>query len=157
VNANKTKIILFKKGGRLKKSKRWTLLGLQTETVSKISYIGMTSDSKENQSHTFKGLCSQTIMHWLLTCFWAQTHCTFLGTPENICWVENVAWGWYLRNLCGVEANRAHGRFCKKILAVPRCTANSAAELEVWTGNNRSKTVGWTVKYGLTASYGQSG
>ena len=41
VNFNKTKIIVFRKGGRLKKSEKWFLEGEQIETVSKFTYLGI--------------------------------------------------------------------------------------------------------------------
>jgi hypothetical protein len=45
------------------------------------------------------------------------------------------------------EIDKIHGRFCKKILGVPRCAANGAAEIELGRDNRRGKTMSLTLKY----------
>jgi hypothetical protein len=44
-NLNKTKIIVFKKGGRLKKNERWTVQGNNIEVVDEITYLGITLEN----------------------------------------------------------------------------------------------------------------
>jgi hypothetical protein len=44
------------------------------------------------------------------------------------------------------EIDKIHGRFCKKILGVPRCAANGAAEIELGR-DRRGKTMSLTLKY----------
>jgi hypothetical protein len=44
-NLNKTKIIVFKKGGRLKKNVRWTMHGNNTEVVDEIIYLRITLEN----------------------------------------------------------------------------------------------------------------
>jgi hypothetical protein len=44
-NLNKTKIIVLKKGGRLKKNERWTMHGNNIEVVDEITYLGITLEN----------------------------------------------------------------------------------------------------------------
>jgi hypothetical protein len=50
-------------------------------------------------------------------------------------WGENDAWK---------EIDKIHGRFCKKILRVPRCAANGAAEVYRGRDSRRGKTMSLT-------------
>jgi hypothetical protein len=45
------------------------------------------------------------------------------------------------------EVDRIHGRFCKKILGLPRCTANGLAEMELGRDSRRRKAMWLAVKY----------
>jgi hypothetical protein len=45
------------------------------------------------------------------------------------------------------EIDKIHGRFCKKILGVPRCAANGAAEIELGRDRRRGKIISLTLKY----------
>jgi hypothetical protein len=52
-NLNKTKIIVFKKGRRLKKNERWTMHGNNTEVVDEITYLGITLENTGSwEKHT---------------------------------------------------------------------------------------------------------
>jgi hypothetical protein len=53
-------------------------------------------------------------------------------------WVLDRAWK---------EADRIHGRFCKKILGLPRCTDNGVAEMELGRDSRRGKAMWLAVKY----------
>jgi hypothetical protein len=44
-NLNKTKITVFKKGGRLKNNKRWMVHGNNIEVVDEITYLGITLEN----------------------------------------------------------------------------------------------------------------
>jgi hypothetical protein len=44
-NLNKTKIIVFKKGGRLKKNERCTMYGNNIEVEDEITYLGITLEN----------------------------------------------------------------------------------------------------------------
>jgi hypothetical protein len=44
-NFNKTKIIVFKKGGRMKKNERWMMHGNNIEVVDEITYLGITLEN----------------------------------------------------------------------------------------------------------------
>jgi hypothetical protein len=46
-NLNKTKIIVFKNGGRLKKNVRWTMHGNNIEVVDEIIYLGITLENTD--------------------------------------------------------------------------------------------------------------
>jgi hypothetical protein len=43
--------------------------------------------------------------------------------------------------------DRIHGRFCKEILALPRCAANVMAEMELGRDSRRGKAMWVAVKY----------
>jgi hypothetical protein len=45
------------------------------------------------------------------------------------------------------ETDKIHGKFCEKILGVPRCAANGAAEIELGRDSRRGKTMSLTLKY----------
>jgi hypothetical protein len=45
------------------------------------------------------------------------------------------------------EVERIHGRFCKKILRLPRCVANGMAEMEVGRHSRRGKAMWLAVQY----------
>jgi hypothetical protein len=45
------------------------------------------------------------------------------------------------------EVDRIHGRFCKKILGLPRCAANGVAEMELGRNSRRGKAMWLAVKY----------
>jgi hypothetical protein len=45
------------------------------------------------------------------------------------------------------ETDKVQGRMCKKILGIPICAANVAAELELGRDNRRSKVMSTLVKY----------
>jgi phosphorylcholine metabolism protein LicD len=45
------------------------------------------------------------------------------------------------------EIDKIHGKFCKKILGAPRCTANGAAAIELGRDSRRGKTMSLTLKY----------
>jgi hypothetical protein len=45
------------------------------------------------------------------------------------------------------EIDKIHGRFYKKILGVPRCAANGAAEIELGRDSRRGKTISVILKY----------
>jgi hypothetical protein len=44
-NLNETKIIVFKKGGRLRKNERWTMHGNNIEVEDEITYLGRTLEN----------------------------------------------------------------------------------------------------------------
>jgi hypothetical protein len=45
------------------------------------------------------------------------------------------------------EIDKIHGRFCKKILWVPRCAGNGAAEIKLGRDSRRGKTMSLTLKF----------
>jgi hypothetical protein len=45
------------------------------------------------------------------------------------------------------DVDRIHGRFCKKILRLPRCAANGVAEMELGRYSGRGKAMWLAVKY----------
>jgi hypothetical protein len=47
------------------------------------------------------------------------------------------------------ESDRTHGRFCKKILQVPRFAAKAVAEFETGRDSRRGKVMSMVVKYWL--------
>jgi hypothetical protein len=47
INVDKTKIVVFKKGGNLSRDEKWRLDGEEIEIVKEIKYLGMMLDSRE--------------------------------------------------------------------------------------------------------------
>jgi hypothetical protein len=46
-----------------------------------------------------------------------------------------------------VEIDKIHSRFCKKVLGIPRCAANGAAEIKLSRESWRGKSMSLTLKY----------
>jgi hypothetical protein len=46
-----------------------------------------------------------------------------------------------------MEIGKIHTRFCKKVLGIPRCAANGAAEIELSRESRREKIMSLTLKY----------
>jgi hypothetical protein len=46
INVTKTKIVVFKKGGKLSRDEKWRLEGEEIETVKEIKYLGVVMDSR---------------------------------------------------------------------------------------------------------------
>jgi hypothetical protein len=46
IDINKTKIVLFKKGGKLIKYENWKLGGKEVEVANEIKYLGMSPDGR---------------------------------------------------------------------------------------------------------------
>jgi hypothetical protein len=46
INVTKTKIVVFKKGGKLSRDKKWSLGGEEIEIVKEIKYLGVVMDSR---------------------------------------------------------------------------------------------------------------
>jgi hypothetical protein len=46
-----------------------------------------------------------------------------------------------------MENDKIHSRFYKKILVIPQCATNSAAEVELGKSSRRGKIMSLTLKY----------
>jgi hypothetical protein len=152
-NLNTTKIIVFKKGGRLKKNETWTTHGNNIEVVNEITYLEITLENtgsweKHKKKITTRG--NQTLI--------ATDRCLARIPDMNVKISENIyemisessmMYGVELRGVYDAwkGVDKIHGRFCKKIFGVPRCATNGAAEIELGRDSRRGKTMSLTLKY----------
>ena len=131
VNASKTKIIVFRNGGRLKHYEKWYLDGKQIETVSYLNYLGLLFSCSGLWTKAQKNLADQgkkamySIKKYL---------CKFKDLDINIalkifdCKILPIlmygceVWGFHE----GEEVEKVHISFCKYILQIGHTSCNAA-------------------------------
>jgi hypothetical protein len=130
VNTSKTKIMVFRKRGRVKQDERWTYNGQSIEVVDNFNYLGTvinyTGSFTLNQEHLMgKALKAMNIL--LLKCkefdlkpkILCQLFDAFVGSILNY---ASEIWG-YTKSK---EIERIHLKFCKRLLQVKLNTCNAA-------------------------------
>jgi hypothetical protein len=127
--------------------------GQNIEIIDKFNYLGITLENTggwRNQKASIKAKGNQALTA-IDKCL-ATTPNMKVRTLENIykmlcesrimygveLWGFDEAWK---------EVDRLHGRFCKKILGLPRCAANGMAETELGRDSRRGKAMWLAVKY----------
>ncbi|KAI3383917.1 hypothetical protein SNEBB_003821 [Seison nebaliae] len=152
INTNKTKVVVFKRGGRLAKDEKWTLCNNQLEVARQFKYLGLFWSA--NHSWTFhrnyaisKGhqalfplskfyLCNQNLpVGTLVKMFHAMIQPVILYGCE--------IWGVRFKDLrlvtsdgsmnWSLELDRPATRFFKQLLGLPRGAPNSGVMLELAT------------------------
>jgi hypothetical protein len=135
-NLKKTKILVFKKGGKLKKNEKWFMYDQLVEIVNEISCLGITLEStggwnRNGMKEIVKG--NQSLV--------AIDKCLIRTLDMRIQLLENVyetvceSRMMYGAEIWGLdegwkEADIIHGRLCKKILGIPRFATNGVPEIE---------------------------
>jgi hypothetical protein len=152
-NLNKTKTVVFKKGGKLKIGERCYVNDHRTEVVDEINYLGVTFESsggwnKQKLKARAKG--NQTLVA-IDKCL-ARAPDISVKTLENAYEMVRKSRTMYGIELWGPEGewkeiDKIHIRFCKIILGMPRSAGNTVAELELGRDSRRGKVLCMTVKY----------
>jgi hypothetical protein len=127
--------------------------GNNIEVVGEITYLGITLEntgSWEKHKKKITGRGNKTLI--AIDRSLARIPDMNVKILENIYEMISESSMMYGIELWGVydawkEIDKIHGRFCKKILGVPRCAANGAAEIELGRDNRRGKTMSLTLKY----------
>jgi hypothetical protein len=135
-NLKKTKILISKKGGKLKKEK-WFMYDQLMDIINEISYPEITLEStrgwnRHEMKETVKGNQSLVAIDKCLT----RTPDMRIQLLENVYEMvcesrlmhEAEIWGLDER---WKKIDIIHGRLCKKIFGIPRFAANRVAELEL--------------------------
>ncbi len=123
VNVEKSKIVIFRKGGRVAKKERWLYHGNELEVVSTFKYLGIIFSSSGSFSECQKVLSEQDskALFSLYRVFHANIHISvaiqyqlFQSLIQPILCYGCEVWGF--READAVE--RVHLKFIKKILCV---------------------------------------
>jgi hypothetical protein len=125
----------------------------QIEVVKEIDYLGVTLGSsrgwrKQKAKQKLKGLQSLVTIDKCLTRT-PDMGVKFLGNVYEMVYESRMMYG---VEIWGIEEgwkqiDKIHGRMCKKILGIPRFTANGVTELELGRDSRRSKVMNSLVTY----------
>jgi hypothetical protein len=146
-NLKKTKILVFKKGRKLKKNYKWFMYDQLIEVVNELSYLGITLEStggwnRRRMKQMVKGN----------QCLLAIDKCLSRTPDMRIQLLENVyetvceSKMMYGAEIWGLdegwkEIDIIHGGLCKKILGITRFAANGVAEIELGRDSRRGKVL----------------
>lgn len=129
VNTNKTKIMVFRKGGTLPKDINFSYNGKTIEIVKKFVYLGITFTTGGSFAETHKTLTGQALkaifkLNQYLYNFTdlSPKHIIelFDKLVRPILTYGGQVWGFSKP----IQQERAHLQFCKKLLGVKKCTQN---------------------------------
>ena len=130
VNTAKTKIMVFRKRGRLKENEKWSYNGNDIEVVDNFNYLGTvlnyTGSFKLNQEHLV-GKALKALNTLLFKCnefdikpkIFCQLFDAFVGSILNY---ASEVWGFTKSD----DIERIHLKFCKRLLQVKINTCNVA-------------------------------
>ena len=131
VNLDKTKIIVFRKGGHLSRWENWHFGGKSIDVVSYYKYLGLMLSSRNNWSKAIFTLASQaskalnmlSITRWKLEYFDFHTHFRLFDTMilPILCYGSEI-WGYLHYDVL----EKIQRKWCRKFLGVPNHTTNEA-------------------------------
>jgi hypothetical protein len=129
VNEDKSKIMVFRNGGKLSKYESWTYDNAPLEVVNKFCYLGFTFTTMLSPAIGTKHLCAKAKSASSLICQ-AFQNCTlmtkdvffklFESKVQSILLYSSEIWG--LHRLSDLES--VHTQACKRFLGVPIRTPN---------------------------------
>ena len=135
VNTDKTKIVVFRNGGRVRDNEKWFYDGNTLETVDQFIYLGMLLCYNGKFYQTQKHLAEQGrkalfALNGKLTVFDfnVETKCSVFDTYINsILSYASEIWGFHK----APDIEKLHTYFCKKVLGVKRSTCNNLVYFEL--------------------------
>jgi hypothetical protein len=153
MNETKTKIVVFKKGGKLSRDKKWRLVGEQIETVKEIKYLGVVMDNrgtwdKERKQVAIRGKSALISINICM-----------VRTPNIEVKVLEQVYNALLesRMMTGVEIwgledgwkeiKKVHELFCKRVMGTPNTAANGAYVKELGRTNRKEKVIETVLTY----------
>jgi len=135
VNLNKSKIMVFRRGGRLSARERWKYAGEELEIVNEYKYLGVTLSSKLSfVSHLCKRIAEakhaiNSLWHTILikeNVPLSAKYEIYLSVCRSLTCYGAQVWGVH-----SYEVLEAFQRFfIKKLFSIPLCTPNSMIALE---------------------------
>ena len=135
VNVNKTKIVVFRKGGNLGQNDKWFYGGSEIEIVNSFTYLGVVFSSGGSFVPNTKTLSGKALksMHQLLQLL------REVDTPINIAFnlfdslvASILSYGCEVWGFMNAECTeRVHKKFCKYIINVKQTTNNNALYSEL--------------------------
>ena len=158
VNCKKTKVVIFRKGGRLPKDLKFTYKGLELEIVNKFTYLGVVFTSGGSCFETQKTLAGQAMK----AIFCLNKH-LFNFTTLRISHVLELfdklispilnygseVWGFYKSK----DIETVHLHFCKKLLGVKQSTQNDFIYGELGRVDFQSRRYVNIIKYWFKILY----
>ena len=129
VNIDKTKVMIFRKGGHLAKGEKWFLEGETLDIVNKYKYLGFVFTTRLSTDIALEDLCvkgKQKIIHilkamWILRCLKTNVFFRMLETQV----IPTLLYGseiWGLERQKKIET--VHAFACKKFLGLSTKTPN---------------------------------
>ena len=130
VNCEKTKIVVFRKRGKIKENEKWWYGGKSIEIVDKFNYLGTVFYYTGNFSNNFefiqgKALRALNVFMFKIKDYGLSPDITielfdsFVGSILNY---GSEVWGFSKAN----QLERVHLKFLKRLLYVKRSTSNQA-------------------------------
>jgi hypothetical protein len=135
VNIDKTKILVFRNGGKVNDKEKWTYDGKNLEIVNTFNYLGMLFNFNGKFSKTQKHIADQgrkalfAITSKLKQCnFNIETKCSVFDTYVNsiLCYAAEI-WGFHK----ALDVEKVHISFCKNVLGVKTSTSNNLVYYEL--------------------------
>lgn len=129
VNIDKTKIMVFRKGGSLSRNLSFTYDGENVEIVSKFVYLGITFSAVGSFNETHKTLSGQALKAIFKLNQYLYNF-TDLSTKHILVLFDKLVWPilCYGGQVWGfskpVQQERVHLQFCKKVIGVKKSTQN---------------------------------
>jgi len=128
VNTNKTKIVVFRNGGRTRDSEKWFFNGCQLEVVNEFIYLGVLFFYTSKFARTQKRFAEQgrkALFSIMNVCnknfFNIETMLAVFDTYVNsILSYGSEVWGFHLAQ----DVEKVHIQFCKRLLGVRKGTCN---------------------------------
>ena len=142
VNIDKTKVMVFRRGGVLKRSEKWYYNGNQIQTVPYFKYLGVTFSSTGNWSrnNTLMGEQGQRALNYIrsIKLKLNSIPCEALCTMFDAMVVPAMTYGgevWGFQECPRIE--RVQTKFCKMVLGLPDTVPNCVPCAEL--GRNQLK------------------
>jgi hypothetical protein len=116
----------------LKKSKKWNICGQNIEAIDTLNYLSIALENtgswmKQNALLRAKGNYALIVIDKCLARIPSLEYIYEMLCESRIIYRVEL-WGPY--EAWKISA-KVHGRFCKKLLGLPRCAANGMAEMEL--------------------------
>jgi hypothetical protein len=149
----KTKIVVFKKGGKLSRDKKWRLGGEEIEVVKEIKYLDVVSDSrgtwdKERKQVAIRG---KSALNSINICV-ARAPNIEVKVLEQVCYTlveSRMTTGveiWGLED-GWKEVKKVHELFCKRVMGTSNTAANGACVKELGRTNRKEKVIERVLRY----------
>ena len=135
VNTDKTKIMVFRNGGRLKDNEKWVYNNCELEIVDEFNYLGLLLNYNGKFTKAQQQLADQgrkalfSISSKLNNFFFnIETKCSVFDTYVNsILSYASEVWGFHK----GSDIEKVHLMFCKRILGVKKNVSNKLVYFEL--------------------------
>lgn len=127
INVGKTKVMVFRNGGRLKKEEQWKYKGTKIETVNRFKYLGYVFATGNNYVPHLKKVAGK--FRTAINSVWGISKRAKIETLSKRLYLMNTIvkagclygselWGWAKRE----ETEKVHRRFVKMMMGIRKNT-----------------------------------